>query len=109
MKLNKTNFAIQIKRGAAADVNEDATKYLALEGEPHWATDTQRLFIYSAVLSQMIGLAMYDSDGCIQFPVFTDATRPSAGTVGRAFFNSDDGQLNIDDGANWTLPDGTIT
>jgi len=24
-------------------------------------------------------------------------------------FNTDDGQLNIDDGTNWTLPDGSTT
>lgn len=41
--------------------------------------------------------------------VFTDATRGSAGTAGRVIFNSDDSQLNIDDGTNWILPDGTTT
>lgn len=44
-----------------------------------------------------------------QLWVGTDATRPAAGTAGRVFFNSDDGKLNIDDGTNWTLPDGTTT
>jgi len=42
-------------------------------------------------------------------PVRTDATRGAAGTAGRVVFNSDDGALNIDDGTNWTLPDGTTT
>jgi hypothetical protein len=41
--------------------------------------------------------------------VGTDATRPAAGTAGRVFFNSDDGNLNIDNGTNWILPDGTTT
>jgi hypothetical protein len=40
---------------------------------------------------------------------FTDANRGAAGTAGRVIYNSDDGQLNIDDGSNWTLPDGTTT
>ena len=40
---------------------------------------------------------------------FTDANRGAAGTAGRIIFNTDDGQLNVDDGTNWTLPDGTIT
>ena len=40
---------------------------------------------------------------------YTDATRGSAGTAGRIIFNTDDGQINIDDGTNWTLPDGTTT
>jgi len=45
----------------------------------------------------------------MQFGTYTDAQRPAAGTAGRIIFNTDDGQLNIDDGTNWTLPDGTIT
>lgn len=47
--------------------------------------------------------------GKLALVVYTDATRPSAGIAGRVIFNSDDGQLNIDNGTNWTLPDGTIT
>lgn len=39
----------------------------------------------------------------------TNANRGAAGTTGRIIFNTDDGQLNIDDGTNWTLPDGTVT
>jgi hypothetical protein len=45
----------------------------------------------------------------LQLPVYTDASRGAAGTEGRVIFNSDDGSLNIDDGTDWTLPDGTIT
>lgn len=41
--------------------------------------------------------------------VFTDATRGAPGTAGRIIFNSTDGNLNIDNGANWILPDGTVT
>ena len=41
--------------------------------------------------------------------IYTDANRPAAGADGKVILNSDDGQLNIDDGTNWTLPDGTIT
>ncbi len=42
-------------------------------------------------------------------PVKTNATRGAPGEEGRVIFNSDDGQLNIDDGTNWTIPDGTST
>jgi hypothetical protein len=42
-------------------------------------------------------------------PVYDGAGRPAAGYAGRIIFNSDDGKLNIDDGTNWTLPDGTTT
>lgn len=42
-------------------------------------------------------------------PVKSDGTRGAAGTAGRVIFNTTDGQLNIDNGTNWTLPDGTTT
>ncbi len=58
---------------------------------------------------QITGVGLSDADGCFHLPVLADAGRPAAGTAGRIFFNSDDGQLNIDDGTNWTLPDGTTT
>jgi len=45
----------------------------------------------------------------LRLGTYTDAQRPSAGTAGLIIFNTDDGQLNIDDGTNWTLPDGTTT
>ncbi len=41
--------------------------------------------------------------------IYTDTSRPAAGTIGKVIFNTTDGQLNIDDGTNWTLPDGTTT
>ena len=41
--------------------------------------------------------------------VYTDTNRPDPGEVGKVIFNTTDGQLNIDDGTNWTLPDGTTT
>lgn len=44
-----------------------------------------------------------------QLYVTDDAGRPAAGTAGRVFFNTTDGNLNIDDGTNWILPDGTTT
>lgn len=45
----------------------------------------------------------------VVFPSFTDLTRPTPGIAGRVIFNTDDGQLNVDNGTNWTLPDGTMT
>jgi hypothetical protein len=52
---------------------------------------------------------LFSDSAHVKLPVWTDTTRGSAGTAGRVIFNSDDGQLNIDDGTNWTLPDGTTT
>lgn len=45
----------------------------------------------------------------LQTPIKTDATRGGADEPGRVIYNEDDGQLNIADGTNWTLPDGTTT
>jgi hypothetical protein len=50
-----------------------------------------------------------DNNGHVILPSDTDAARGAAGTAGRVIFNTDDGQLNVDDGTNWTLPDGTTT
>ena len=44
-----------------------------------------------------------------QFESYSDAQRPAAGTAGRVIFNTTDSNLNIDDGTNWILPDGTTT
>lgn len=41
--------------------------------------------------------------------VYADGSRPAAGTAGRVIFNTTDANLNIDDGTNWILPDGTTT
>jgi len=46
MKLNKTNFQIRFKRGLAANIRAYATEVLGLQGEPHYTTDTKRLYIH---------------------------------------------------------------
>lgn len=68
-------------------------------------TDEQQLQL-QVLMRQLVSLR--DSD--LFANIFTDTTRPTAGAAeGRVIFNSTDGQLNIDDGTNWTLPDGTTT
>lgn len=43
-------------------------------------------------------------------PIYTDATRPTPSiTAALVIYNSDDGNLNIANGTNWILPDGTVT
>lgn len=43
-------------------------------------------------------------------PEYSDATRPTAGPQDPLIiFNTDDGNLNIDNGTAWILPDGTTT
>lgn len=49
----------------------------------------------------------WEFDGDFTPPKRSDNTRGSAGRAGRVVFNTDSGLLNIDDGTNWTLPDGT--
>lgn len=53
--------------------------------------------------------AFYAAGAYLRVPSKADATRGAAGTAGRIVFNTDDGNLNIDDGTNWILPDGTTT
>lgn len=55
---------------------------------------------YDIVRSTAVGVIL---------PVVTDANRGAATGSPRVVFNSDDGQLNIADGTNWTLPDGSTT
>ena len=51
----------------------------------------------------------WEFGGNVTITKLADNTRGVAGKPGRVIFNTDDGQLNIDDGTNWTLPDGTTT
>jgi len=44
---------------------------------------------------------LIDDTGCVQLPVFTDTTRPTAGIAGRVIFNTTTAQLNYDNGATW--------
>ena len=46
-KLNKTNFQLKLKSGLSANINTAVTKALAVEGEPHWTTDTDTLYIFN--------------------------------------------------------------
>lgn len=54
-------------------------------------------------------LTRLDANLDIVFKSYTNATRPAAATAGRTIFNTDDGNLNIDTGSGWILPDGTAT
>lgn len=44
--LGRTKQQLKFKSGLAANVNATATKNLAVEGEPHWATDTGQLYMF---------------------------------------------------------------
>ena len=73
---------------------------ITLERPPQTVTDkalADWLFKVYTILSTM------------QLPVQSDATRGSPGLEGRIIFNDDDGLINLDDGTQWTLADGTPT
>ena len=61
------------------------------------------------LLATVAALSGATFTGAIVLASFTDATRGAAGTAGKVIYNTDDLQLNIDNGTNWTLPDGTTT
>ena len=90
-------------------------KYDAFGAESHEeALDKLTLMIQQ--LSYILGGSSFnkdswrlDSDGIPILPVYTNSTRPSAGTKGRQIWNSDDGKPNFDTGAAWVLADGTTT
>ena len=73
------------------------------------ASGTLAFSIDSSQAAAFTGDVSMAAQTTITIGVYTNAQRPAAGTAGRVIFNSDDGQLNIDDGTNWTLPDGTTT
>ncbi len=53
--------------------------------------------------------AYIDNSGNFVFQSYNDTTRPAAGVAGRVIFNTDDGNLNIDNGTNWIHPSGGTT
>ena len=44
--LHDTDHVIKFKTGLVANINTVVTKGVATEGEPHYATDTDRLYIF---------------------------------------------------------------
>lgn len=60
MNLHDTDYQIKIKQGTAANINATATVNAAVEGEPHWTTDTDTLFVYDGTLNRPVaGSAPY--------------------------------------------------
>ncbi|MBN2493152.1 MAG: right-handed parallel beta-helix repeat-containing protein [Deltaproteobacteria bacterium] len=50
--------------------------------------------------------AQLDSGG-LKLPSFSNGNRPAPGVRGRVIYNASSGNLNIDTGAGWILPDGS--
>lgn len=53
--LNRTKQQIKVKSGLAANINATATKNLAVQGELHYATDTESLYIFDGTQNILIG------------------------------------------------------
>lgn len=57
--LHNQDYQIKIKQGLAANINATATKNAAVEGEPHWTTDTDKLYIFDGASNKRVhGLDM---------------------------------------------------
>ena len=63
--LHDTDYQIQFKSGSSTDVNSTATVNTAVEGEPHWATDTDQLFIFNGTAN--VRIPTQDANGDITF------------------------------------------
>ena len=63
----------------------------------------------SVTASYIRGNIIISAQKWLTVGVFTDAQRPAASVAGRVIYNSTDSNLNIDNGTNWILPNGTVT
>lgn len=77
--------------------------------------DDDGIAILREILDQVRRLAVNVNGDVMKGPLgfknYTNANRPAATSVlaGATIWNTDDGQLNISDATDWTLPDGTTT
>ena len=75
MTIGVTNKSqIKFKSGLAANINSTATQNLAVEGEPHWTTDTKQLFVYDGstnlrVSGRTDGIADYNDTATATTPI----------------------------------------
>ena len=70
--------------------------------------DTQRIRRLEAEIATL-KLRVDSIEREVRLPTVNDETRPKAGKTGRLVFNMTDAQINVDDGTDWTLPDGSTT
>ncbi len=58
-QLNKTNFQIKFKQGLSTNINGAITQVYAATGEPHYTTDTKKLYVYDGSNNERVhGLDM---------------------------------------------------
>ena len=56
-KVFNRNVSIQFKKGLKTNLNTLNTRNEAVEGEPHYATDTEQLYVYDGS-GKMVGLSI---------------------------------------------------
>jgi hypothetical protein len=61
----------------------------------------------TAVDNATLGVTVFRGD--VFLPKRNDSNRGKPSQEGRIIYNEDDSKLNIDNGTNWTLADGTTT
>lgn len=83
------------------DGSDEVVDVVALE-------DGQVSFRFDELGNILIGSKTYGAETGLRLPIYTDLTRPLAGNAGAVIFNSDSGLMNIDNGTDWTTPDGTV-
>lgn len=44
--VHSQDYQIKFKQGLSASINTTATRNIAVEGEPHWTTDTDKLWVF---------------------------------------------------------------
>ena len=57
--LNNNPIQLRLKQGDKADINTTLTKGRAITGEPHYASDTDQLFIYNGTENILANRATY--------------------------------------------------
>jgi hypothetical protein len=55
-KLNRGNFKVLFRRGLQANINATATKNTATEGEPHYTTDSDVLYVFDGTVNKQAGM-----------------------------------------------------
>jgi len=54
--LHNKDFQLQLKSGLEANINATATVNTAIEGEPHYTTDTKKLYIFDGTNNIPVGI-----------------------------------------------------
>ena len=63
VRLNNTDVQIIFKRGQESRINAQSTIGVAVEGEPHYTTDTKTLYIFDGTKNRQAGMKLTQSAG----------------------------------------------